>query len=166
MEAESTSPEPNLLQQFLSHDAHPVFQVAKYLIFGVVTVAVHMTVFYLLASGSLFPALDNSLVDGQPISDALRARNSTINNGIAWFFGNATAYTLNVLWVFKPGRHNKATEMALFTLVNLIAFLGGLFGGPLLIKLLGVSTHLSQGTYVLSSMIVNFVCRKFFIFKG
>lgn len=125
-----------------------------------------MVIFYLLASSPLLPSLDNSLIDGEPISDSLRARNATLNNFIGWLIANAVVYLLNARWVFQPGRHGKWLEFGLFTLVSFIAFLGGILGGPLLIRFFGINTHLSQVLFVITSTLVNYLCRKFLIFKG
>ena len=156
---------PTILKAFNDRDTHPFFQFVKYGLSGVVAVIAHMAVFYALANTSILPAMDHSLVNGETISDALRARNGVINNSIAWIFANCVAYYLNVLWVFTPGRHNRWIEFGLFSLVALVGFVGGILGGPLLIRLWGINTHLSQLLFVITSACVNFLCRKFFIFE-
>jgi len=154
-----------VLKAFNRRDTHPFLQFIKYGICGVAAVIVHNTVFYLLACSDFLPAMDHSLVDGNPISDALRSRNSLINNFVGFLLANYAAYRLNVLWVFQPGRHSPLVEFGLFSLVSGIAFVGGSLGGPLLIKLCGIGTHLSQALFIVTSACVNYLCRKFFIFQ-
>ncbi len=47
-----------------------------------------------------------------------------------------------------------------------VATLAGLAAGPLLIKPLGIPTLLSQGTLIVTAVLVNYVCRKFIVFHG
>jgi putative flippase GtrA len=54
--------------------------------------------------------------------------------------------------------------MVLFFGIAALANFAGLLGGPMLIKWFGIPTWMSQGTFVFTSFLVNFLCRKFFIF--
>jgi putative flippase GtrA len=148
-----------------SKDAHPVIQFFKYAMCGAAATIASMGTWIILCL-TIFPAMDWMKIDGEPISDSLRARNSTISNIIGWVLGNFVAYLTNVIWVFKDGRHSRWFEFFFFSFISGIATLAGLAAGPLLIQLFGISTLLSQGTLMITAVLVNYVCRKFFIFKG
>ena len=53
-----------------------------------------------------------------------------------------------------------------FVLGSLFGFVAGLAAGPFLIHQYGINSIVSQGLLVVVSVSVNFVCRKFFVFKG
>ncbi len=155
---------PTIWAAFVSHDAHPLLQFVKYGVCGVMAVVVHNAIFYALAY-TRFPAIEGMTIGDQPLSDGLRARNVVICNSVGFAFANVVAYLTNVLWVFRSGRHHRVLEFVLFTLVALIGFVAGLAGGPLLIKLFGISTHIAQFLFVFTSVVVNYLSRKFLIFK-
>lgn len=108
----------------------------------------------------VYPALTSD------IPKEVRALHSTYNNMISFFFGNLFAYITNSLWVFTPGRHHRVMEFIYFTLISTLGFVIGLSFGPLLIQIYGINTLLAQLMTVFSSVLVNYVCRKFFVFKG
>lgn len=141
-------------------DAPWLIQFGKYGVFGVVAVVVHNVVVVWL-SYDVIPAVE-SLVD----DDRQRAINQTINNLIAFPVSNVVAYTTNALWVFTGGRHHRVREFFYFTLISLIAFVAGLFGGPYLVELFGVPFWLSQGGFIVTAALVNFISRKFLVFQG
>ncbi|SKA92727.1 Putative flippase GtrA (transmembrane translocase of bactoprenol-linked glucose) [Prosthecobacter debontii] len=147
-----------ILAHVNSRDAHPLLQFIKYGICGVGAFATHQIIWVIL-SVTLFPSIDPSL------SNETRALNSTISNSIAVFFSTAVAYITNVLWVFKSGRHNRLIEIASFFGIGIISFGGGLLAGPWLIKVFGLNTLVAQLSMAVTSVLINFVCRKFFIFK-
>ncbi len=155
---------PTVWSEFSKRDTHPLLQFVKYGLCGGLALITQLIVFYGLAY-TVFPAIEGMIVEGQLISNDLRAKNATICNSFGFFFANLVAYFTNVLWVFQSGRHNRAVEFGLFTVVALIGFVAGLAGGPLLIKVFGISTHIAQLLFVVTSVIVNFLCRKFLIFK-
>ncbi len=148
-----------ILKRMNERDTHPLIQFMKYGICGVGAVVVSQSIFFALSAWVL-PALDPGL------DKEVRALNSLINNSIAFFFGNLFAYFTNSKWVFTPGRHGRLAEFLLFTLVSSISFVAGIFAGPYLIYRYGISTWLAQGFMLIISALVNFVCRKFFVFKN
>lgn len=156
---------PTIYQYVKSKDAHPIIQFVKYGICGGMATFVTLGT-WLILSRWVNPALDGMIVDGQPISDQMRFRNSTINNAIAFVPGNLAAYLSNAVWVFHGGRHSRLREFVYFTAVSGISFGAGLIGGPLLIKWFGIATWLSQLSLIITSVLVNYVCRKFIVFKG
>jgi len=161
-----------VLKQFFQRDAHPVVQFIKYGICGGVATLVDMLVFYFLA-WKVFQALDNTDImvrllglDVAPIGEALRSRNFVIDSCIAFVFSNLTAYLLNFYWVFQPGRHKRHVEIGLFYLVSVVSIALGTFLGWIMITVFGLSTTFSYVGKMVASLLINFVCRKYIVFKG
>ncbi|MEM0897970.1 MAG: GtrA family protein [Verrucomicrobiota bacterium] len=148
-----------------SREAHPFIQFCKYVTCGFAATFVLIGVSYALMY-TVLPAFSGmTLANGDPVTDEIRERNNIYANAIAFIPSNFVAYFLNVAWVFEGGRHNRWKEFGLFTLISAISFFAGLFGGPkLIIGIFGLSTHLSQLSFMVTSALVNFVCRKFLIF--
>jgi putative flippase GtrA len=147
-----------ILARMNARDTHPMIQFIKYGICGVGAMTLHQSI-WLCCSLWLYPAIDSS------IPQEVRALHTTYNNGIAFFFSNLFAYCTNVAWVFTSGRHSRVKEFLLFTGVSTLSFIIGLAAGPLLIHRYGIHTVLAQGINVIASVMVNFICRKLFIFK-
>lgn len=128
------------------------------------------TVFFLgiviALSKTVIPAYEGMIVHGQPITDALRAKNLLINNTIGFLVANVVAYVTNILFVFRTGRHHPVLEFLYFTLISGISFAISQVAGPWLVKQFGVPTNVAILTNLITSMLLNFVCRKFFVFKG
>ncbi len=148
-----------ILARMNARDTHPLIQFMKYGICGVGSLIIGQGI-WLSLSIWVYPALDSDL------PKEVRALHSTYNNIISFFFGNFFAYFTNSKWVFTPGRHHILLEFFYFTLISTVAFVIGLLTGPLLIQMYGISTLLAQLLMLVSSVLVNFVCRKFFVFKG
>lgn len=136
----------------------------KYGFAGVAAATVH-TLVVLALSATVFPAGKGMIVDGQPLTEEVRAWNLVLNNALGWPIGTLTAYLLNTTFVFTPGRHHKFIEAVLFFAVGAVGF----FPGAFVVKWLAGSLHLpstvAQLGFVLTSVMVNFLCRKFIIFK-
>lgn len=150
---------PTIIRAVLSRDAHPLIQFGKYGFCGVlaVTVQVAMWIFF----SQWFPN-----AEGLDLTKRERAINHLIANLCAFPFSNIVAYITNVLFVFEPGRHSKTREFAYFTGISFFSFIIGTMAGPFLIDRFGIPSWAAQGGLVVTSALVNFVCRKFFIFKG
>ncbi|TDU68197.1 GtrA-like protein [Prosthecobacter fusiformis] len=147
-----------ILAHVNSRDAHPLLQFIKYGICGLGAFITHQLIWFPLSMW-VFPAFDHSL------PDATRAMNTAISNLIAVFFSTTVAYVTNIMWVFKSGRHSRTVEIASFFIISAISFSGGLLAGPWLIKVFGISTWIAQGSMAVTSVLINYVCRKLFIFK-
>ena len=182
-------------KQFTQREASPLIQFVKYAICGGGAVTVHVIIFYLL-SGLLIPALnDKDIVvrllhlSSGDISDAVRARNAMINNGLAFIFSNLTAYILNIIWVFESGRRyppvdfflsklgliqraalracaHRTVEVALFYAVSGIAIAIGTFLMGVLISNLQFTTTMAFAVQCVIAALINFALRKFLIFKS
>lgn len=142
-----------------SRSAHPVIQFIKYGICGVSAVIAHNVTFYLL--GIWIPFAEDS-----GLSPADRSFNQIVANILAFPVGNAVAYGTNALWVFTGGRHSRLKEFCYFTLISLFSFLVGILVIPLIVQYHELSEHIAQAGFVLTSAMVNFICRKFFVFQN
>lgn len=162
----------SIFSQLTRRKASLPIQFVKYALSGCVAVAVHIVVFYILA-WLIVPALkDDDIVvrifklSVIAINDTVRARNAMINNCLAFVFSNLAAYILNILWVFESGRHNRWIEIIMFYAVSAISVAIGTMILGLLIKYVGSSTTLAFAADIVAAAMVNFVVRKYYIFKG
>lgn len=143
-------------QWLISKDAPTVVQFAKYGACGVLATLAHNVAAWWF-SRSLFPAFE-----GAPV-ESLKW-NQIYANLLALPIGNVVAYVANVLWVFTSGRHRRSVEFLLFTLVTLISGGAGILAGPWLRDWLGTGWWAAQLSLIVASVLVNFLCRKFFVF--
>jgi len=162
----------SIFTQLTQRKASLLIQFIKYSLSGCVAVAVHVVVFYLF-SWLIIPALkENDIVvrilhlSVGTINDAVRARNAVINNWMAFLFSNMAAYILNVIWVFEPGRHRRWLELTMFYAVSAISIAVGSAVMWLLVRFIGSSTTLAFAADIIAAAMVNFVVRKYYIFKG
>ncbi len=163
------------IQAFLAEKDNRLVQFIKYGLCGGAATAVDMIVFFLFA-WLVFPALTESdpftkllgflNLDIRAVSESVRLRNYWIDKAICFLFSNFTAYILNVLFVFKAGKHKRHHELMLFYAVSLISFFVGTFTGAWLIKAFGIDTTYSYIAAMISALLINYAGRKFFIFHG
>jgi putative flippase GtrA len=162
--------------QFTGREAHPSIQFIKYGIAGGLATFTHVAAFFTLSLW-VFPAmladtgLDALLVDWlgldlPAVAESLRRRNFFINNALAFLLSNLVAYLINFHWVFHPGRHRRHVEIALFLLVSAGSLLVGIQIGLALMRWFEATTTLSQICNIAASVMINFVCRKYLVFKG
>lgn len=154
-----------IIARFNARDAHPVIQFFKYGLCGGAATVVHQLVVTAL-SLTYFPAGKNMIVNGQLLDEVVRNHNLLIANTLAFPFGLMTAYVTNKLWVFTPGRHSAMTEFMLFAGVGALGFFPGLVAVNWLAGTLHLPSVVAQLGFVFTSFLVNFICRKFVIFKG
>lgn len=131
---------------------------------GLATVVFLATV--VILSKTLIPAYEGMRVNGEPITDNLRAKDLLINNCIGFVIANFVAYFTNVMFVFKQGRHHPIVEFLIFTAVSGSSFALSQLAGPWLVQRWGVPTNLAILSNLVTSMLLNFVGRKFIVFKG
>ncbi len=163
------------LRVFLADKENPLTQFLKYGLCGAAATAVDVAVFFLFA-WLVFPALTESDPFAQllrmaglgvrTVPETVRLQNYWINRTVCFLFSNFTAYILNVLFVFKSGKHKRHHELMLFYAVSLVSFFVGTFTGDLLIRFFGLDTTYSYVAAVLASLLINYAGRKYFIFKG
>lgn len=157
---------------YLSHDAPPFVQFVKYGLAGGIATATHILTFF-AAGFLLFPCVtaDDPLVKlfglAAPLVDeALRARNAVLSNLVAFMVSNTVCYIINRMFVFRPGRHHVVIEFLLFLSVSAVSMTIGATLMGMLIKYFGIQTTYAFGANILSSLAINYVMRKFFVFKG
>lgn len=164
-----------LLTQFLSDKENRLVQFIKYGLCGGIATVVDMAIFFLFA-WLVFPAMTESdpfaklivWIGGniEAVSETVRVRNYWIDKIICFLFSNYAAYLLNVLFVFKAGKHKRSHEMALFYAVSTVAFVLGTLAGDMLIRFAGLATTYSYACAAIAAILINYAGRKFFIFKG
>jgi len=166
----------DIIKQFKGREAGHLVQFIKYAIAGGVATAVAITTFYIMTLFVL-PAIGQNdavlqilnrfvHIDVPQVSDALRARNAAINNAVSFVISNMVCYLINILWVFKPGRHHWLVEVGLFYLVSGISFAIGTGLQTWLIASFGMQTTLAFGANIFTALLINYAMRKFVIFKG
>lgn len=162
----------SILKQFTSKEHGPLVQFIKYGIGGAAATSVHIAIFSLMA-WLVLPALTSRelvvrLFDLQvpEIPDAIRAQRAAIDNVVAFLFSNLTAYLINILWVFKRGRHHWALEILFFYAVSGVSLLIGTLLQTWLIQHYGLTTTVSFAANLVTALLINFAMRKFVIFKG
>jgi len=161
------------LRQFKSREHHtPWVQFIKYGISGGISTAVHIACFYAMAI-TMFPALNPDDViarflnlSSAIVSDGIRARNSVIDNVVAFLFSNLAAYLINIKWVFEPGRHHPFLEIFYFYLWSGISILVGSAIMGFMIHLCGIATTFAFVINVAVCLLINFIVRKHIVFKG
>jgi putative flippase GtrA len=162
----------SILKQFMGREANPFIQFIKYGISGGLATATHIVIFH-FAAWKFLPALQQNDIavrlfhlSVQTMSDAVRARNAMIDNGLAFLISNLVAYVLNILWVFKPGRHHWIVEIGLFYLVSGVSIVIGTSIMGFLITQYSFATTTAFLANLVTALLINFAMRKFVIFKG
>ena len=160
------------IDAFLEEKDNTVIQFLKYGICGGIATGVDMVAFFLLAWFA-FPALaqDDILVKlfnltPEPITEAIRGRNFVIDSVLCFLVSNLTAYILNVLFVFKAGKHKRHHEMFLFYAVSTVSLILATFAGWVLISVFGLGTTWSYIAKMVAALMINYAGRKFFVFHG
>ena len=165
-----------LAKKFLSHDCGPFAQFVKYGAIGVMATCVQLAVFYAFASfvlkclGADDPAVTRfglpfaSFTGDEPWY-ASRGTLAAIDTAAGFIVANVFCWLMNRAFVFVPGRHSPAKEFALFFGASAAATLIALGVMKVLIDAFGVATTYAVVVEVAVSFMVNFIARKFFIFK-
>jgi len=159
-------------KSLLSPESGPALQFAKYAICGGIATGTNILIFYVLG-WRMLPCLqpDDVLIrllhlHVAALGDALRAHNATLANTIAFLFSNFVAYLLNILFVFRAGRHHRLVELGLFYAVSGVSFLIGTLLMRWLIHDFGTMTTIAFGSNIIVALLINYAMRKFVIFKG
>jgi putative flippase GtrA len=160
------------IQAFLSEKDNHLVQFLKYGICGGIATGIDIVCFFLLAWFA-FPALAQGDIlvkllnlSPEPITEALRARNFVIDSILCFLVSNMSAYILNVLFVFKSGKHKRHHELILFYVVSVVSLALATLAGWVLISVFGLSTTWSYIAKMVAAVMINYAGRKFFIFHG
>ena len=161
-----------LVKRMLSYDAPPLVQFVKYAFVGAVTAVINIAVAEVFAAW-VMPCLaaDDILVRklGFPmaaLSDSARAARAVGCNLIGFAVANVVCWLLDRSFVFRPGRHHWTLELVLFFCGSALAVLVGNAVIYLLIRVNGTQTTWAFLINIVASVLVNYVVRKFFVFKG
>lgn len=154
-----------ILARIRARNVPALVQFGVYGICGGLATVVFLAI-VLILSMTLNPAYEHMIVKGHEITQEERAHALFINNCIAFGIGNVVSYVTNILFVFKSGRHHPILEFVYFTLFNLISFAISQLAGPWLINAYGVPTNVAILTNLVASVMLNFVMRKFIVFKA
>lgn len=154
--------------EFIKRDAHPLLQFVKYGFCGVFAVIIHTIVFYLASREWAFPCHEGMMHNGVKLenTDFALQLNFVIGNSIGFLVANVATYLTNLAFVFTGGRHNRFLEFLFFTAVASIGHTAGIVLSILQLRGGIGESWAAMGTLVITSAIVNFLSRKFFVFKG
>lgn len=101
-----------------------------------------------------------------PVDEVVRQRHFLYCCGVAFFLSNFCAYLLNLFFVFEGGRHKRGREVTLFYAVSLLSTGLGVGAGWILINLAALGTTWAVLVKIGCSVLVNFIGRKWIVFKG
>lgn len=166
------------LQAILSRKQHPVLQFLRYGIAGVAAMAANILVFAICIRW-IFPIPPESPSGLEPFpSDIMkvgswlidmardvRVANFVKSNAVAFVLANTVAYVMNFKWVFQSGRHSRQMEVLLFFSLSLFSFVIGTSVASLMVGTFGVNEYIAKGSDVVFAILINFICRKFLVFK-
>ena len=150
-------------------------QFVKYAIVGVFATIVNLVVAELcaayvwpcLTTGDLFVKHLGFLgFEPSGVDEAVRAARAVYCNFVGFVVANFVCWLLNRKFVFTPGRHHWAVEFLLFFSGSGIAIACGSAVIYALIRLCGFETTWSFVINVVISVLVNYVVRKFLVFKS
>lgn len=150
--------EHGLKKTLLARDAPLLIQFGKYGLCGVLSVIL----FFIVAKAgeALYPASFST-----DLPESQRAKNLFLVHLAAFLPSNFAAYALNRWLVFTPGRHSARKELSLFTLISFISFALGELLPVVLVNAFNVPNNVAHLSFVISSALINFVCRKFLVFE-
>ena len=92
--------------------------------------------------------------------------NTNIVNTVAFIPSSVIAYILNRSFVFESGRHKAWFEFWSFMLISLVSYIAGVIGTIVLMRSVEVPSIVGTLAFAIPSVLVNFVCRKYFVFKN
>lgn len=156
----------------LSHETSPAVQFIKYAVAGGIATATSVVLFHLLG-WRIFPCLTARdpfvrllHLQIQETDDRRRSRNAMRSNGVSFIFSNMVAYGLNVLFVFRAGRHPWPIELLLFYLVSGVSLVTGTALMGWLIRRFGMLTTIAFGANLVTALMINYAMRRYVIFNG
>ena len=161
------------IKKILSHDSGPFWQFVKYGAIGVMATLVQTGVFYLLATTSLkCLGIDDVAVKhlgfapAEGLTDGVRAFRFSLATSAGFVIANVFCWLMNRWFVFRPGKFRWFVEFGMFFATSAIATVIALGVSSALIGWFGLMTTLAVLVEVVVSFMVNFLVRKFFIFRG
>jgi hypothetical protein len=135
-----------------------LIQFAKYGFCGIISVIL----FFFVAKTGEFLWPENYSTE---IAESQRARNLFYIHLVAFLPSNFAAYSLNRWFVFTPGRHQLKKELGLFTIISFLSFALGEILPVYLVTSFNIPNDFAHLSFVVSSALINFICRKFLVFQ-
>ncbi len=158
-----------------------LWQVIKYGLIGVLATVIQVAIFYALAS-TIWPCLlpndwavehlglsaVHASWDGFKMvaSDSTRAWYFAYCTVVGFLVSNIFCWLMNRKFVFEPGKFAWWKELVMFVVVSAVAMVLATALSAFLISRQGIMTSLAVLIEVIVSFLINFVLRKFVIFKG
>jgi len=136
------------------------WQLVKYGFYGSISALVMFAIIFYITF--YYPAF----VDQEKLTTEELVKNTNIINTIAFVPSCLVAYLTNRAFVFNAGRHSFWIEFSSFVVIATLSYLCGLLGTAFVIKTFQTSSLVGNLAFGIPSALVNFVCRKFFIFKN
>lgn len=133
-------------------------QFFKYVVCGVVATMV-LSLVWLIARTFYSAYLSPDL----PVD--IQKAHSTVVLTIGFIAANLVAYFSNRIFVFTPGKHRFFIEMIIFFSVSATSFYGGHLAKTWMIEQ-GYQIDLAALSFAVSSALVNFIARKYVVFRG
>lgn len=159
------------LKKILQEKDHSGIQFFKYAVCGGFALSTDMIVAFLIAWLWLPALKGNELflqffsLQYDVVPEETRTVNFIIGSAMAFMVSNLVAYVLNVLFVFKAGKHSRLKEAGLFYLVSSISVGIGVATGATLVWM-SFPYGWSYVAKVVSTTLINYAARKFIIFHG
>ena len=161
-----------LLDIMNDREAPVAIQFLKYGIVGGVATGINLVLFYICAY-FIWPSLGPddpfiTLLKLEPPAgfvEDLRLSRVQYSMVTAFMISNLACYLMNVKWVFVAGRHHWILEVLLFYAVSGLAFVAGAALASFLIGRFEVQTTYANLSNILTSVLINFILRKFAVFK-
>ncbi|WFB35341.1 GtrA family protein [Kiritimatiellota bacterium B12222] len=167
------------LRAILSREQHPLLQFIRYGISGVAAMAANVLAFWICIQW-FYPASPDVANELEMMTGGVGGISqwwSTMRhdpqvaayvkaNTVAFLLSNIVAYVLNFKWVFQGGRHSRQVEILLFFVVSLFSFVLGTAMASVLVGSFGVHEYVAKISDVVFAILINYLCRKFLVFKN
>ncbi len=119
----------------------------------------------LIIYAAVFGALNETIFSAdKSLDDGTRQLNYILANSAAFLASSVFVYLKNRSWVFTAGRHTQVKEVALFYSVALFAYAISTPTGAYLVTKYDWNEYLALMFTISTSVLVNFLGRRFFVF--
>jgi putative flippase GtrA len=176
MERSIFSVSADSIARIVSRNASPFWQFVKYGVVGALSTFIQVAIFYACAS-LLFKCLEADDIAVRylnlPFGDfkgnepwyMSRGFLAAVNTAIGFVVANIFCWLMNRAVVFTPGKFAWYKELLLFFGASTFATLIALGLMKVLIDAFGMMTTMAVVIEIVVSFFVNFIVRKFYIFK-
>ncbi|MFC1740308.1 GtrA family protein [Pseudomonadota bacterium] len=144
-------------RKFIENKTSTPIQFLKYGLAGGLAAVTHILTFAVL-NETVLPA------DMAQSADT-RGWNFFASNTVAFLLANFVAYAANRAWVFQPGRHTRWKEVFYFYMIAAVAFVAGTPLGAFIVARTSTNEYFVFGLVLVMSVMVNFLGRKYWVFR-